>query len=73
MVVAAVPKVGEAQIAAVARCLRIVGVWTCLPDRRFPMCCVCLEALAKEHTTAWVEDALRRELTGLGESAVPAR
>lgn len=61
----AVPKVGEAQAAAVARSLRVIGVWVCLPDAGFPQSCECVEALMKDHTTEWVQEALERHLTGL--------
>lgn len=73
LVAKAVPKVGESQTAAVAHCLRIVGIWLCVVRGVGLEDCPCFEAVATEHTEAWIDDELTRQLTGLRSSARSAR
>lgn len=68
-----IPKVGESQTAAVARCLRITGIWMCVAEGVPLASCPCFEALVISHTEQWISDELTGRMTCLRSSPTQAK
>lgn len=63
----AVPAVYEKETAAVARALRVIGIWLCAVDEALPSC-PCLRDLATDQTKAVLQERLEAHLSNVGRA-----